>query len=1001
MNIKHLTKVQLTTSLLLTHSFLISSVSAETSVADNDIETIEITGLRSSVVKAMDIKRSSTRVVDAINAEDIGKFPDTNLAESLQRLSGVSIDRNNGEGQKVTVRGFSESRNLVTFNGRQLANTTGDRSFNFDNLAAESISTIEVFKTAEIKLPSGGLGATIDLQTQKPLVTGVSRASFSVKALNDTSTDKGSITPELSGIYSDISIDGKFGWSISMNYSERESGNQQAEVGTGWRTFDAIKNQDIASGHAVFGGVPYENQINRPDPASGDTYSVPQNTIYKFEEQQRKRLNSYLVLQHQLTERLDMTFDALYVEKEVDLQYNDVSTWYAFSPSENVWSDGPVASPLLYSEYYGKNSLRDMTMSASDSAIREETFMLGLNSKWQVNDRLKLEVDYHTSSSIEEPNSKYGSSNLLALMARIREGTATDFSRDLPVLAVLGAQNLSPELVEVSGSWFRNDNNDNELEQTQVTASYELDKLGSVDVGVMLIKSKNHRREAPQIQRNEWGGRGPGAFDSTLLPVSSIHHRFDVDGGYFDDFQQLPAGNWHIVDSFYAWDFQTIVPIAERLYGLEGNTICGTNFCPSEQYAAGTDRLVNEDIKAFYLQYNYFGEIADKRFDVHVGFRYEKTEVESTSAVQNYENYDSWGAEIEFFLTPIEGDFIYQTRTGSYSNTLPSINLNLELTDDVLLRAAYSETISRPQFSDLAGGVVVNAGHDQTGASGSSGNPALLPLESQNFDLSLEWYYSQGSYLAASFFAKRVTNAMFSESDPNLSPFSVNTPINGTRWNQALAAIGAADNIAMRQWIFDNYADGETVYIDDAGFIVIEGIEGDPQLSFNIAVPRNSSDKQKYTGIELTSQHIFSDTGFGVIANYTKVNTDNKFDNTKIGVLEVNPETGISDSANLIAFYESNGFQVRIAYNWRDQFLKSYWENTSNSTNNNPIYTEAYSQLDLSMSYDFSTVEGLTVYLEGINVTDEYSRTHGRAAQQVLNLVQTGARYSLGVRYSF
>lgn len=323
------------------------------------------------------------------------------------------------------------------------------------------------------------------------------------------------------------------------------------------------------------------------------------------------------------------------------------------------------------------------------------------------------------------------------------------------------------------------------------------------------------------------------------------------------------------------------------------------------------------------------------------------------------------------------------------------------MTDDILVRAAYSETISRPKFEDLAGGVIVNAAHDQTGANGSSGNPGLLPLESQNFDLSLEWYYSEDSYLAATFFDKRVANAMFSKSDPSLSPFSVNTPINGTRWNEALAAIGSADNIAIRQWIYDNYADGETVYINDAGFIVIEGIEGDPQLNFNITMPHNASDKQKYTGVELTGQHIFSDIGVGVIANYTKVNTDNKFDNTKVGLLEVNPEVGISDSANLIAFYENHDFQIRIAYNWRDQFLKSYWENTSNSTTNNPIYTEAYSQIDLSISYDWPKIEGLTMYLEGINVTDEYSRTHGRAVHQVLNLVQTGARYSLGVRYTF
>src|SRR3990167_1952867 len=135
----------------------------------------------------MDTKRSSTGIVDAISAEDIGKFPDTNLAESLQRISGVSIDRVNGEGSKVSVRGFGPDFNLVTLNGRQMPVTTGSRSFDFANISADTISGVEVNKTSFAKNPTGGIGSTIDVQTLKPLSAGGEKAVVSVAAVDDRS----------------------------------------------------------------------------------------------------------------------------------------------------------------------------------------------------------------------------------------------------------------------------------------------------------------------------------------------------------------------------------------------------------------------------------------------------------------------------------------------------------------------------------------------------------------------------------------------------------------------------------------------------------------------------------------------------------------------------------------------------------------------------------------------------------------------------------------------
>jgi len=193
---------------------LINPVFAQEQQAD-ELDTVVVTGIRGSLQASMDIKKNSSGIVDAISAEDIGKFPDTNLAESLQRITGVSIDRVNGEGSQVTVRGFGPNFNLVTLNGRQLpaasvgtitgnptsAGSQGNsRSFDFSTLAAEGVSGLEVYKTGNAATPSGGMGATINIKTIRPLDSG-SRSSIGVKAVLDEGSDN-EITPEVSGLFS-------------------------------------------------------------------------------------------------------------------------------------------------------------------------------------------------------------------------------------------------------------------------------------------------------------------------------------------------------------------------------------------------------------------------------------------------------------------------------------------------------------------------------------------------------------------------------------------------------------------------------------------------------------------------------------------------------------------------------------------------------------------------------------------------------------------------------
>jgi TonB-dependent receptor len=219
---------------------------AQPNADSTDVEVIQVRGIRGSMQQAAAIKRESMGVVDAISAEDIGKFPDTNLAESLQRITGVSISRTNGEGAEVTVRGFGGDNNMVTLNGRTMPSATtyaagsgadgttrggGARAFDFSNLASESISGVEVYKTSKANIATGGIGATVNVLTAKPLERSDNVASIGVKAAHDTTNRTGDdVTPEISGIFSHATDDGKFGVAVSASHQVRHSGYTGATV---------------------------------------------------------------------------------------------------------------------------------------------------------------------------------------------------------------------------------------------------------------------------------------------------------------------------------------------------------------------------------------------------------------------------------------------------------------------------------------------------------------------------------------------------------------------------------------------------------------------------------------------------------------------------------------------------------------------------------------------------------------------------------------------------
>lgn len=282
----------------LTKSGLLSlSIAASFAQAQQgNVEEMLVTGIRASLEQAMDIKRESSGVVDAISAEDIGKFPDTNLAESLQRITGVSIDRSGGEGNSITVRGLGPQFNSVTLNGRSMPNPHTGRGFRFDTIAAEMVSGVDVYKTSSAAVQSGGIGAAVDVRTARPLGLG-DKLMGSAKMLTDV--DAGSSTPAVSVLASKEFTE-NFGILGAVSYQKRETETDYVEV-RAWNNREEITKARGWGGPRLL----YQN-----GEAPANFY--PTQTALGRKTETRERLNASVTLQFAPVDSLTFTADALY-----------------------------------------------------------------------------------------------------------------------------------------------------------------------------------------------------------------------------------------------------------------------------------------------------------------------------------------------------------------------------------------------------------------------------------------------------------------------------------------------------------------------------------------------------------------------------------------------------------------------------------------------------------------------------------------------------------------
>ena len=981
-----MSKVALTVSAVILGTL---SVTETFAAEKDDTEVIEVVGIRGGIIAGLDLKRNSDNIVDAVSSEDMGKFPDANLAEALQRIPEVSIDRDGGEGRYVTIRGLGPEFNQVLLNGRKLASSEQTRAFSFDTIASELVSEMLVFKTQNAGLSEGGLGGTIDVRTARPLDQDGLVIAGSLKSLYEDHAD--SYNPQGSFFISNTFMDGKVGALFGATYQSRES-----------RTFK-VNNGQIYTGAAYLSATPYqywtatyyEHMFNE-DGSQQKTY-VPIEINRSVVEEDRSRLGLNGVLQFRPNDNLDITVDYLYSKFTADKTTHTKSNWIAGVDMPSATTGSQTGPGGTDGGYYDSHTVRDengvitrasrtsgwggttTAFNRQDEYRDTETQMLGLNVDFMINEETKLVLDAAWSKAVDDNK---GRNTRRSLLTDDTLGMVFELGNGVPYVNTdLGADSTThnasnagiEDILEFGRQW--NVGNDIEAENFQVSADLTLSQFEDITIrtGVIFESSKksNTEYETPDNLQKLYqkamdvNGRpnrdgvplpsgllslitdGILAVDSTKLGQSSSsdNDMFIIDVDAFDMF---------INDPMNALAYMPSNPVNDSRYDdLVANGGFGAK-------ASGNAFDVEEEITSFYLEAAYDFMLANMEGSLIGGLRYTHTNVDATGYSQKINelisipcgNGNPGCLEAVFentgdSLADLEG-LVVDTVSTSYDDVLPSLTLNLGLTDDIMLRLSSSQSMTRPYLEDLAPKFRPNNSLHENSRGAKANNAALTPYKSLNFDAALEWYFDEGSIASVQAYQKTID-----------------------------------DYIVKRTF------NGE----------VIDTISADSEFrTFDVVKPYNAEEIE-IRGVSFNLTQTF-EQGFGYQFNYTWVDSDTDFDpdthsDEKVAL------PGLGDSLNLVGFYENGPFSARVAYNKRFEFLRDaqYPSDLFGNVLDEPVFADDYDQVDARVSYEI--MEGVAVFLEGVNLTESTLSQHGRYDNVFVSYEDFGRRYVAGISGKF
>ncbi len=941
---------------------------------DELIEEVVVTSQRYSIQTAQGIKREASQIVDSIVADDIGKLPDRSITEALARVPGITVTRYDnmgdpehfaGEGSGVAVRGLSHVRSEL--NGREVFSASGGRALSFSDVPAELMYAVDTFKSPTADMIEGGLGGAVNLRTRMPFDSEERLISATVKANYGDQIDE--YNGEYSALFSDrweTSI-GELGLLVDVSSSDLSS------------------RADNIYARAYF---------PRTDIVEGETLWVPRGADWRRNDYQRERDGQYLALQWAPNEEIEAYFTAFRSEHrqawEEAAFFSDALNTNSIMPVGDDWvfdSTGALVSGTLSGVIAGgeNNTWMGMPFGTSTRIAdnTSETMDFSLGASWHATERLSIKADLqHVVSDATTEDYTLG---LVAFPTAIRvsgldgkpslEVLDVDFGADVVGTYNRHATDLA-DPASYSYGQMMSLPSDNEGDATSVRLDLEYDFENSI---VRSVQAGARYSEKSAINRSggTWSARYQ-PWTSWLYPYPSADES-DLLHFSFGDFQR---GNTDVPTSAYLLDpdlLRDFVGTTDRFVATSGGC-CAPNFNDVDLKNPKNINTQDETTQAIYAKINFGFDNLRFPVDGNLGLRYVRTE----NTAQGHFNINQ--STVTVGEPPADGEEDTTTTLvllpaasfdfpaeNEYSNLLPSLNLRMSLSDEVVLRFAASQTLWRPEFwrmkayltlsAGLKDGVVLDGLDPDTVTVESiqdlieyrldsgGNNPFLEPMLANQFDLSAEWYFNEKGGMA------------------HLSLF--------------------------RKDISDYFTEVvETTQVE--GFDVISkwvGNEGSARIQ----------------GVEIGVTKFFDSLpspfdGFGIQANYTYIDSEltgsigTNTDGTGYGDL---PAEGISEqSYNLIGMYEKAGFYARLAWNWRSEYLVAVGANGFNGNTNGvnwrlPVYNDDYGQLDLSLGYNIN--DNFSVNFEVSNLTKEH--TVGLADQGVLGK-RHAYTYSQDIRYA-
>ncbi|MGF7153857.1 TonB-dependent receptor [Novosphingobium gossypii] len=894
------------------------AATADQSVDQAVADEIVVTGFRKSLEAALNVKRESISAVDAVVAEDMAKFPDQNLAESLQRIPGISIQRDGGEGRAITVRGLGAQFTRVRVNGLETIATSSDgasanrdRAFDFNVFASELFSSLVVHKTAEASLDEGSLGAVVDLNTGNPLAgkAGLTAVLNVQGSYNDLSKNVG---PRVAGLLSWRNEAGTLGANISAAYSHTdtiESGNNSVRWAQAY--FNSVGGTPcFYSVPGATGGSPVSSGGSYRPSAACDQASLsfhPRIPRYGVVEHDRRRLGLTGSIQFEPNDKTKFSIDGLYSSFKEDR----AEQWLEVLARSNERRFN-VVNPT-----YDDNG--NMVSATFDNAyVRTESYLRKSETEfWQVGATWDQEISdtfrFTALGGMSQSNADIPVETTFAYDNRNANGFSYDYSdMKSPVLSyatdVTNPANFQLAEIRDRPSYVKN-----RFKTAQLRTEWDLTEGFTVKAGAVW-RRYDFRTQLFMRDTAACGANGTRDLILGTVTCSSSVYGLPVTS----DISQVvnlgdagqPSGTtnqWLVADISKAAAYT-------NLYGRTALEDLGNN------------RRVRETTSGGYLQFDVKGDLFGLEYAGNFGVRYAHTDQKSTGYTAG----------------------VAATVSRTYDDWLPAMNLAFYPRHDVIVRGAIAKVITRPSLGNLNPGGSVDGFNYRV----NFGNPFLDPYRATNFDASVEWYFAPQALFSVAGFVKKIESF----------------PVAGT-YVATLPQLGLGrDVLGQSTPAYINYDPNQEYVVSsqvNGTGATLKGVEVALQLPFSFLPGFLSK-----TGFQGNATFIDSDADYTITGPATSACTRNATTGAcaLTGVSAVYNQTllGVSKKAwNATLYYDDGKFSIRGSVSYRGPFVDA-----TSATGNIFEGYGSYTSVDAAIRY--KAFEWLELSIDGNNLTDTY-----------------------------